>query len=68
MTRLVRTVRPGGERFRLYMSSEAAIEVFIRLESSREVVIAEKAGRPANSDKRPIVSFDMPARVHLERE
>ena len=68
MTRLVRTVRPSGERFRLYSSGDTAIEVFIRLESSREVVIAEKAGRSAGSDKRPIVSFDMPPSVHLERE
>ena len=70
MTRLVRTVKPAGERFRLrsYAREETVIEVFIRLESSREVVIAEKAGRPPGSDKRAIVSFDMPASVHLERE
>ena len=48
--------------------NEVPIEIYIRLESRREVAIGEKAGRPVGRERRPIVSFDMPASVHLERE
>ena len=55
MTRLVRTVRPAGERFRLNVENIKVgdvIDVYIRL----------------NGRGRPVVSFDMPPSVHLERE
>ena len=67
MTRLVRTVRPQGERFMLH-TTDGPIEVLIRLESGREVASAEKAGRTSGGEKRPVVSFEMPVSVHLERE
>ena len=67
MTRLMRTVRPGGERFKLY-TQDGLVEVYIRLETTQEVRIAEKAGRLVGTAPRPFVSFDMPASVHLERE
>ena len=67
MTRLVRTVKPQGERFKLH-TQDGTIEVYIRLESGREVAIAGKAGRLQAGERRAVVSFDMPASVHLERE
>ena len=67
MTRLVRTVKPGGERFKLH-TQDGTIEVYVRLETSSEVASAEKAGRHELMGARPVVSFEMPVSVHLERE